>query len=102
MACGLRCAHAMKKYFVLLLVASVSPFASAQLLSVGALGGVPVSDSKDKNESPPYVVGGSVEVRLPAGFALEADALYRRLGTSSSFFLSPSTGNGGYYFVRER
>jgi hypothetical protein len=36
------------------------------------------------DESPPYTVGPSVEFRLPAGFAIEIDALYRRLGLRDS------------------
>jgi hypothetical protein len=102
MAWSVRSVHAMKKYILLLLVGTAAPFASAQLFSVGALGGVPVSDTKGNDESRPYVVGGSAELRLPAGFALEADALYRRLGNSSSFFLSSSPGTSGYYLNRER
>jgi len=92
----------MKKYILLLVAGSAVQFASAQLLSVGALGGVPVGDTYRTDESRPYVVGGSAELRLPAGLALEADALYRRLGTSSSFFVSPSTGTSGSYLIRER
>jgi hypothetical protein len=77
----------MSKYVVIsLFIASVAPFASAQVVSVGALGGIPLSNtSGGHDESPRYQVGASVEVQLPAGFALEADALYRRLGTSSNF-----------------
>jgi hypothetical protein len=59
--------------------------ASAQLVSVGALGGVRLTDGYSyDDESRSYVVGGSLEVHLPAGFALEADALYQRLGETSS------------------
>ena len=66
--------------------------AQAQLLSVGVLGGVPVTDSAYRHdESKPYIVGPTVEIRLPAGFALEADALYQRLGNSSPL-LSTITG----------
>jgi hypothetical protein len=102
MAWCLRCNHAMKKYILLLLVSSAVPFASAQFISVGALGGVPVPDGKGNDESRPYVVGGSVEVRLPAEFALEADALYRRLGNSTLFFYSPSPGVLSSFANRER
>jgi len=73
-----------------------SNIASAQLVSIGALGGVPITDTTGRNdESRPYTVGGSVEVRLPAGFALEADALYRRVGSTLSFLSiggTPSLG----------
>ena len=33
------------------------------------------------DDSRRYIVGPSVEVRLPRGFAVEADALYQRVGT---------------------
>ncbi len=36
------------------------------------------------DESRPYTLGPSVEFRLPAGFAIEIDALYRRLGLRDS------------------
>ncbi len=36
-------------------------------------------------ESRPYAIGPTVEVRLPAGFAIEASALYRRLGQTTAF-----------------
>ncbi len=37
------------------------------------------------DESRIYDVGGSVELRLPAGFAVEADALYQRIGYAYGF-----------------
>jgi hypothetical protein len=62
---------------------SAASAASAQLVSVGALGGVRLTDVFDyPDESRIYTVGGSVEFRLPAGFAVEADALYQRVGYS--------------------
>jgi hypothetical protein len=71
--------------FALVLIATGS--ASAQLISVGALGGVHLTDVFNyDDESRRYVVGGSVEVRLPAGFAIEADALYQRIGDTSTLF----------------
>jgi hypothetical protein len=75
------------KYFLLFAVIAVTRLASGQMLSVGAIGGVPVTDTTGRNdESRPYIVGGSVEVRLPgSGFALEADALYRRVGATNYF-----------------
>jgi len=68
-------------------------FDFAQPVSVGALGGVPLveqTNSFEHDESRPYVIGPSVEVRLPAGFALEADALYQRVGGTFSFRLLTS------------
>jgi hypothetical protein len=64
---------------------------SAQPVSIGVLGGAPLVDQTNGNdESRPYLVGPSVEVRLPAGFAIEADALYQRIGNTSSFALLES------------
>jgi hypothetical protein len=62
--------------------------APAQLVSVGALGGVRLTDGFEyfQDASRIYDVGGSVEFRLPAGFAVEADALYQRMGEAYSFF----------------
>jgi opacity protein-like surface antigen len=74
------------KCFLVIAVIAIGNVASAQLISVGAMGGVPITDTTGRtDESRPYIVGGSVEVRLPAGFALEADALYRRVGNTSYF-----------------
>src|ERR1700722_6408597 len=74
----------MKKLsLVFALVLSAASAASAQLVSVGALGGVRLTDGYGfDDDSRIYDVGGSVEFRLPAGFALEADALYQRVGYS--------------------
>ncbi len=67
--------------------------AQAQLLSVGVLGGVPVTDSSyNHDESKRYLVGPTVEIRLPASFALEADALYQRLGSSSPLLVPVTAG----------
>jgi hypothetical protein len=67
--------------FALVLLAAGA--ACAQLVSVGALGGVRLTDGYDFDDnSRIYDVGGSVEFRLPAGFAVEADALYQRVGYS--------------------
>ena len=65
----------------------------AQPVSIGAIAGVPLlypapapccSVQNYTDESRPYTVGPSVEFRLPAGFAVEIDALYRRLGVRYS------------------
>ena len=74
-----------------LFVSIATAMLSAQPVSVGVLGGVPLVDQTTGNdESRRYLVGPSVEVRLPAGFALEADALYQRIGNTSSFALIDS------------
>jgi len=63
--------------------------AQAQAVSIGVKGGLPLADlpSGGQNESRLYLVGPSIEVRLPAGFAIEASALYRRIGSSARFGL---------------
>ena len=94
---------------------------SAQLISVGVLGGVPIlGPAAHNDDSPRYTVGPSVEVKLPAGFAIEADALYQPIrsnaGPSFAFgfgtllgysFANHQRGNswefpllGKYYFHR--
>lgn len=74
--------------FNVLLVSIAAGILSAQPVSIGVLGGVPLVDQTAGNdESRPYMIGPSIEVRLPAGFALEADALYQRIGNTSSFGL---------------
>ncbi len=61
-------------------------FVSAQTVSVGVKGGVALIDQAgNSDESRPYIVGPSIEVHLFGGFAVEADALYQRLGASSIF-----------------
>ncbi|HTS48827.1 MAG TPA: outer membrane beta-barrel protein [Bryobacteraceae bacterium] len=77
----------------LVLLPIFSAISLAQTVSVGVLGGVPLIDQTyNHDESRPYVIGPSIEVRLLAGFALEADALYQRLGNSFSYQLLDSTG----------
>ena len=50
--------------------------------------GVPFTDPMGSpSESRPYAVGPTVEVRLPAGFAVEASAIYRRIG--QTYWLGP-------------
>jgi hypothetical protein len=75
--------------------------ACAQEISVGALGGIRPTDAFGYgDESRWYEVGGSLEIRLPAQFAIEADALYQRIGFSSSFV--SSLPNPSYLNTRER
>src|SRR5579872_727381 len=65
----------------ILLVVSGNLAASAQTVSVGVIaGGSLVTPTLYSDDSHRYIVGPSVEVRLPRGFALEADALYQRVG----------------------
>jgi hypothetical protein len=65
--------------------------ASAQAVSIGVKGGIPLADQTiSHDESRPYLVGPSIEMRLPAGFAIEADALYQRIGNTVSFGYTPN------------
>jgi hypothetical protein len=79
-----------------LFVSVATRILSAQPVSIGVLGGVPIieqtdtSNSLNHDESRPYILGPSIEVRLLAGFTLEADALYQRIGNTSSFSLIDS------------
>lgn len=77
-------------------LALLAPLCFGQhLLSVGLKGGVPASDAfSDQtthgvdvithsfSESKNYVIGPMAELRLPFGFSVEADALYRPLNLS--------------------
>ena len=93
----------------LFVIIATTRVASAQLVSIGVLGGVPFLDTNQGgDESRPYIVGPSVEIRLPAGFAIEVDALYQRIGSTSGFNFS-SIGAGlnvvpatSFYINRQR
>jgi Outer membrane protein beta-barrel domain len=68
------------------------PPAAAQWISFGVKGGgVPVGSTGFLNDSSPFVVGPSVEFRLPAGFAVETGALYQRLGSNARFVVLGDT-----------
>ncbi|MGH9632030.1 MAG: outer membrane beta-barrel protein [Bryobacteraceae bacterium] len=88
----------MKKtfYFVLVLCAGVLFFGSsgafAQPISVGVKAGLPLTDAFDVasgedreyfSDTKRYIVGPQVELRLPAGFGIEFNALYTKLEFSS-------------------
>lgn len=106
--------------FALTPVLVFSSYAQGIQLSFGATGGVPISNSTSGlfQESRPYLIGPSVEARFTDHFAVEFDALYRRLGTTTPFtalsgsslpyssFLDRSRGNswefpllGKYYLT---
>ncbi|MGA2134211.1 MAG: porin family protein [Bryobacteraceae bacterium] len=90
---------------LLLAALLLAPAASAQLVSVGVRGGVPFTGgfSSITDVPPPdfdrsysgskeYIVGAMVELHLPLGFSVEADALYHPLNLSSQV----STGTAVY------
>jgi opacity protein-like surface antigen len=71
-----------------------APFAfSGDLFSFGIKGGVPLNDAFNTvtmgdvsylTNTKRFVVGPEFDINLPAGFAVEVDALYRRLDFESS------------------
>jgi hypothetical protein len=71
----------------LLLFAAATAF--AQPIGLGIKGGVPFGDlfesqsSNADTDTKRYIVGPMIELRLPAGLAIEGDALYTRANFSS-------------------
>jgi hypothetical protein len=98
----------MRKYTVVFLSLLGCSFSVAdaqdQRVSFGVKGGVPISSPPGQNdESRRYIVGPSVEIRLPANFAVEIDALYQRTGSSfNASFFDPERGTTSTYTSRER
>lgn len=91
---------------VLFLLFSGALAAFSQPLTFGVKAGVPLTDFFDtlanpresfRSETKQYIVGPTVELRLPAGFGIEFDALYRRFNYNRSlldlFSASTTTGN---------
>jgi hypothetical protein len=89
---------------VLLAFFATNMFAAEHFLSVGIKGGVPLTDAFSDHtamgvdtlthtfsDSKEYVIGPTVELTLPFGFAIEADALYRplSLATDNTVFPQP-------------
>jgi hypothetical protein len=91
---------------LILFLSSLSVLASAcygqHLLSFGIKGGVPVSDAFSDHTSTAvdvithsfsssknYVVGPMIELRLPLGLSVEADALYRPLNLTTDTRVLP-------------
>jgi hypothetical protein len=73
----------------LMLFLLVTQGAQAQLVSFGVKGGVPLTDAVGgsfggSSEAGRYTVGPLLELRLPASFAFEANALYKRIGYNAS------------------
>ena len=107
---GVQPGLAMPKYSALLTSLATWSFAisgaSAQFLSLGVKGAVPVNAPYySSDESKRYIVGPSIEFRLPANFAVEASALYQRTGYSASFLPVYILGESGMptgYSTRQR
>ena len=79
----------MMKTFTLMFVCAAA--AMAQPIGVGLKVGLPLTDAFDTASGPAgsyssdtkrYIIGPQVELRLPAGFAIELDALYTKLNFS--------------------
>src|SRR5690242_11343484 len=76
---------------LLFVLAAVPAF--SQPFSFGVKGGVPLTDFVDRlgtgnfrldTSTNRYIVGPTVEIRLPFGFGIEFDALFRHLHYTSS------------------
>ena len=76
------------KLFIFLLTAT-SILLQAQQVEVGVKGGFVFTDQLkfSTDNSRPYTIGGSVEIKLPANFAIEADRLYKRLRSDFRYTL---------------
>jgi outer membrane protein W len=91
----------MRPLFLLLLAAALLP---AQPVSYGLKGGVPLTDFIDAVgngaglsavEHPQrYLLGPTIELKLPRGFAVEADVLYRRLNYQTAGTTATAAGAG--------
>ncbi len=80
---------------LLCLFGSVAAF--GQPISVGVKGGVPLTDFLEtvssgnvfvRSKTQRYIVGPTVELRLPAGFGVEFDALYRHFNYNATTSLA--------------
>lgn len=94
----------------LLVLGSIS--ALAQPFTAGIKAGVPLTDFVNSVESGPsnytsstqrYIIGGTAELKLPLGLAVEFDALYRRLeyngsGNLVDVFTTSKTTAGNWEF----
>ena len=76
--------------------------AGAGPLSVGIRAGIPLTDFFEnvdngnfvlQSTTHRYIVGPTVELRLPLGFSVQVDALYRRLNYNSTFNLADIVTN---------
>jgi hypothetical protein len=83
------------RFLVLFLLGSIAVI--AQPVSIGVKGGVPFTDFINtvsagdvvvRSRTQRYIVGPTVELRLPAGFGVEFDALYRRFSYGANISLA--------------
>jgi hypothetical protein len=90
---------------LLLFLTLMSASAQTSRFSFGAIGGVRLSrgaSSAQHDESPRYTAGGTFEASLGDRFAVEADAIYKRLGSSSVIVERFSPSNTAAIFNRWR
>jgi len=87
---------------ILLACSLTTAFAAEHIFSVGIKGGVPLTDPiSDRtftgvdvvthvfSDSKNYVIGPTVELNLPFGFSVEADALYRPINLTTETTVIP-------------
>jgi hypothetical protein len=60
--------------------------ASAQLLTFGVQGGVPMETPRGRTDEMPFVIGPTVNIRAFAGVSLETGVLYHRIGRGNDSF----------------
>lgn len=90
----------MKLQMRCFILAAAALSVAGQAVSVGVKGGVPITDAFDTfkgnsaayfTNTKRYLVGPSIQFNLPARFAIEVDALYKRLGYEYNQSLSNGT-----------
>jgi len=93
-----------------ILVAFLSGFAVAQPVSFGIRGGVPLTNAysavtvtsgssfvKDFSDSKEYQIGAMLELHLPLGLGVEADALYHPLNLTTQIYIAPPDVHAGTF-----
>ncbi len=92
----------MRRFIFVLACSLASAYSAEHIFSVGLKGGVPLTDAfsdqtvrgvdtitRTFSESRRYVIGPMVELNLPFGFSVEADALYRPLDLATEITVAP-------------
>jgi hypothetical protein len=96
----------MRKHFETLLFLLASLPLAAQNISFGVRGGVPLTDLVDTAQSqaaginsnfPRYVIGPTVEVRLPFGLGFHIDALYRKMSFEATAGQAAASASYGFW-----
>jgi outer membrane protein W len=78
------------KSLVFFTLCAVSACAQDRWVTFGVKGGVSITEPgsssfTETNDSRRYLIGPTVEFRLPSNFAVEVSALYQRLGSTEQF-----------------